>query len=145
MLFNLLDDATSSAPSGSNPWSMLLMIGVFAVLLVVMMVFNRRSQKKREEETKNLLAGLKPGNTVKTIGGICGTVVEVCEDGTFVLETGTDVSGKSYLKFDKFAIAQTDAVPVTPDKNKQEEPLEEPVEDTAKEPLEDPVQESEEK
>ena len=145
MLFNLLDDATSSAPSGSNPWSMLLMIGVFVVLLVVMMVFNRRSQKKREEETKNLLAGLKPGNTVKTIGGICGTVVEVCEDGTFVLETGTDVSGKSYLKFDKFAIAQTDALPVTPDWHEQEEPLEEPVEDTAREPLEDSAQESEEK
>jgi RNA binding exosome subunit len=47
---------------------------------------------------------------VKTIGGICGIVVEVNpEDNTFVLETGTEASGKSYLKFDKQAVYQTDA------------------------------------
>ena len=53
---------------------------------------------------------LRPGNKVKTIGGICGVVVEICpEDNTFVLETGTEASGKSYLKFDRQAIYQTDA------------------------------------
>ncbi len=135
MLLNLLDEATSSTTDNSSPWSTLILLGVFVVLIVVMMVFNRRSQKKREEETKNLLAGLKPGNTVKTIGGICGTVVEVCEDGTFVLETGTDASGKSYLKFDKFAISQTDAVPVTTDK--KEDTVEEPIDETVKEKVED--------
>ena len=45
-----------------------------------------------------------------TIGGVCGVVVEVCDDNTFVLETGTEKSGKSYIKFDKQAIYQTDAV-----------------------------------
>ena len=120
MLFNLLDSASSvvnSSSSGAgNPgfdWGSLIMIGVFAVALIVMMVFQRRSQKKREEEAKTLLDSVKPGNTVKTIGGICGTVVEVCDDNTFVLETGTEQSGKSYLKFDKFAIAQTDAKATT--------------------------------
>lgn len=136
MLLNLLDESTSSATNSSNPWGTLIMIVVFVALIVVMMVFNRRSQKKREEETKNLLAGLKPGNTVKTIGGICGTVVEVCEDGTFVLETGTDASGKSYLKFDKFAIAQTDAVPVTTTEDKGEV-MTGPVDESVKEPVED--------
>ncbi len=123
MLLNLLDSASSTTPQGGFDWGTLLMIGFFAILIVVMMVFNRRSQKKREEETKKLLDGLKPGNTVKTIGGICGTVVEVCEDGTFVMETGTEKSGKSYLKFDKFAIAQTDAVPAETPKEKPAEEL----------------------
>ncbi len=113
MIFNLLDssgvDSSSGATGGFN-WSSLIMIGFFAVLIIAMMVFNRRTQKKREEETKTLLDNLKPGNTVKTIGGICGTVVEVCDDGTFVMETGSEKSGKSVMKFDKFAIAQTDAV-----------------------------------
>ena len=31
------------------------------------------------------------------------------DENTFVLETGTEASGKSYLKFDKQAIYQTDA------------------------------------
>ena len=67
-------------------------------------------QKKRQKETQDTLNAIKPGNKVKTIGGICGTIVEVNED-TFVLETGTEKSGKSYLKFDKQAVYQTDAVP----------------------------------
>lgn len=113
MLFNLLNSSvvdSSSAAGGDNGWGTWIMIGVFAVLMVVFMIFNRRSQKKREEEAKKLLDSIKPGNKVKTIGGICGTVVEVCnDDNTFVLETGTEKSGKSYLKFDKYSIAQTDA------------------------------------
>ena len=57
------------------------------------------------------LDAIKPGNKVKTIGGICGVVVEICEDdNTFVIETGTEKSGKSYIKFDKQAVYQTDAV-----------------------------------
>ena len=59
----------------------------------------------------DMLNAIQPGNKVKTIGGICGVVVEVCpEDNTFVLETGTESSGKSYIKFDKQAVYQTDAV-----------------------------------
>ena len=109
------------------------MIAVFAVLIIVMMVFNRRSQKKREEESKKLLDSIKPGNTVKTIGGICGTVVEVCDDNTFVLETGTEKSGKSYMKFDKYAIAQTDAAVEKKEETKAEEKKEEPFEEEEKE------------
>ncbi len=141
MIFNLLNssvvDSSSGATGGFN-WSSLVMIGFFAVLIIVMMVFNRRTQKKREAESKALLDSLKPGNTVKTIGGICGTVVEVCDDGTFVMETGTEKSGKSVLKFDKFAIAQTDAVVEKPAETK-EQPKEEPFEEETKaEPAEEP-------
>ena len=125
MLFNLLNSASDGTPSGGFDPTSLIMIGVFAVFIIVMMVFNRRNQKKREEEAKTLLDSIKPGNTVKTIGGICGTVVEVCEDGTFVMETGTETSGKSYLKFDKFAIAQTDAVAEKKEEPKVEEKKEE--------------------
>lgn len=76
------------------------------------MMLTRRSQAKKQKEQMEQLNAIQPGNKVKTIGGICGIVVEVCpEDNTFVLETGTEASGKSYLKFDKQAIYQTDAVP----------------------------------
>lgn len=82
-----------------------------------------------------MLNAIQPGNKVKTIGGICGVVVEVCpEDNTFVLETGTEKSGKSYIKFDKQAVYQTDAVakkPETAEEPKAEEtPVAEPAETT---------------
>lgn len=133
MIWNLLTSASetastsSGAGAGGNGWGTWLMIGVLVVILVVFMVYNRRSQKKRQQETLDMLNAIKPGNKVKTIGGICGIVVEVCpEDNTFVLETGTEASGKSYLKFDKQAVYQTDAVAEKPaEAAKEEAPAEE--------------------
>lgn len=125
MLFNLLTSASDSAGTGNsgNPWGMWLMVGLFAVIIVVMMVFNRRSQKKRQEEVAKEHNALRPGNKVKTIGGICGVVVEICpEDNTFVLETGTEASGKSYLKFDMQAIYMSDALASKEEAAKEEEP-----------------------
>ena len=97
---------------------------IFIVLIVAafvaMMIFNSRSPKKRQQESQKMLDAIQPGSKVKTIGGICGVVVEVnAEENTFVLETGTEASGKSYIKFDKQAVYQTDAVPA--DKKAAEE------------------------
>ena len=121
MFFNLLTQAETSSNNptsgGSGP---LVFLAIMAVTIIVMWIFSRRSNKKREEESKAMLNAIKPGNKVKTIGGVCGVVVEICsEDNTFVLETGTEKSGKSYIKFDKQAVYQTDAVA------KKEEPKEE--------------------
>ena len=107
MLANLL-------ASNVGSW---IMIIVLVAIIIVFMVYNRRVQAKRQQETTDMLNAIKPGNKVKTIGGICGVVVEVCpEDNTFVLETGTEASGKSYIKFDKQAVYQTDAVAEKPEK-----------------------------
>ena len=116
MLFALLNSASSSGTNGSggcfskeNLPMTFTFLG-FLLIFVVLMVFSRRSQAKKQKEQMDRLNSIQPGNKVKTIGGICGVVVEVCpEENTFVLETGTEASGKSYIKFDKQAIYQTDA------------------------------------
>lgn len=160
MIWNLLSAATSATSGTSTsaggtgagctittfiPW--LLIIGV----IVVMYLFSRRSQQKREKEINDTLDAIQPGNKVKTIGGICGIVVEVCpEDNTFILETGSEVSGKSYIKLDKKAVYQTDAnkpaAEEAPVENTEEKPFEEteetpveeiPVEETAETPVEE--------
>ena len=135
MLANLL-------ASNVGTW---IMIIVLVAVIIVFMVYNRRVQAKRQQETTDMLNAIKPGNKVKTIGGICGVVVEVCpEDNTFVLETGTEASGKSYIKFDKQAVYQTDAVAEKPEKaskSKKEENAEETTEtvETAETVEETPV------
>ncbi|MCH5148238.1 MAG: preprotein translocase subunit YajC [Clostridiales bacterium] len=84
---------------------------VFLVGFLVWMFLSSKKRKKQEQEAKDLIDAVKPGNKVKTIGGVCGIVVEVnSEENTFVLETGSESVGKSYVKFDKQAIYQTDAV-----------------------------------
>lgn len=109
MLSALLDEA----PKGVDTQS-IIMLAIVAVLIVVIIVFyvlSNKKRKKQEQDAQDLINAVKPGNKVKTIGGICGIVVEVDnEENTFVLETGTETSGKSYVKFDRQAIYQTDAV-----------------------------------
>ncbi len=139
MLLELLTSSSSSpAASGGSNWGTWLMVGILVLLLVVFMVYNKRAQSKSQKEQAAMLDAIKPGNKVKTIGGICGVVVEVCEDGTFVLETGTEASGKSYIKFDKQAVYQTDAVaekPAPAKETKAEEPAKEAAEEVkAEEP-----------
>lgn len=126
---------------------------VFIVLIVAafvaMMIFNSRSTKKRQQESQKMLDAIKPGNKVKTIGGICGVVVEVnAEENTFVLETGTEASGKSYIKFDKQAVYQTDAVAEDAKKAKEakkEEKAEEPAETQEEAKSEEPASSEEKK
>ena len=107
--------------------SSIVLIAIVAVMIALLIVFgvlNSKKRKKQEKDAQDLINAVKPGNKVKTIGGICGIVVEVDEEeNTFVLETGTEQSGKSYIKFDRQAIYQTDAVvPTAVPEEKEEEP-----------------------
>ena len=153
MWYNLLSSVADSV-SGSasdagdvSPWPTYIMFGIIVAVMIVFMVYNRRTQQKRQQEQMDTLNAIQPGCKVKTIGGICGVVVEVCpEDNTFVLETGTEASGKSYIKFDKQAVYQTDA---TAKKEESapvaETPAEEPfVEETVEVTTEEVVEATEE-
>ena len=149
MWYNLLtsvaDSTSNSAGEGAtSPWPTYIMFGIIAAVMIVFMIYNRRTQMKRQQEAMDMLNAIQPGTKVKTIGGICGVVVEVCpEDNTFILETGSEASGKSYIKFDKQAVYQSDAnakkeepAPVA------ETPAEEPfVEETAEPATEEPAME----
>lgn len=101
MLSNLLVDTQQVI--------MWVIVGVLAVLLVVWFVFSNKKNKQKQTEYMEQLQAIGPGNKVKTAGGICGVVVEVCDDNTVIIETGSELSGKSYVKMDKELIAQSDA------------------------------------
>ena len=138
--YNLLTSAADSASNSSgdgaaSPWPTYIMFGIIAAILIVFMVYNRRTQMKKQQETMDMLNAIQPGNKVKTIGGICGVVVEVCpDDNTFILETGSEASGKSYVKFDKQAVYQTDAVAKKEEMPVAEEPASEPFAEETAEP-----------
>lgn len=105
MNFNLLADSQNP---GSG-WVLYVVLAAVIVLFVVWMFFSSKKNKKHQQEYIEQLEAIQPGHKVKTVGGICGIVVEVCDDNTVIIETGTELSGKSYVKMDKEAIAQTDA------------------------------------
>lgn len=111
MFWNLLEEASDGANQSGSRVGSYILIGVLVLAIVAFWIYNSKASKKQQKEAQAKLDAVKPGNKVTTIGGISGIVVEVSEeDGTFVLETGTEKSGKSYLKFIKQAIYETDAV-----------------------------------
>ena len=118
MLFQLLEG--EAAKPATPSWVSYVLIGVMVVILVGSMIFMNRRSKKRDQEAQERIDAVKPGNKVKTVGGVCGIVVEVNkEEDTFVLETGTEEHGKCYMKFLRQAIMDSDAVVVKADKTEK--------------------------
>ncbi|HIR68889.1 MAG TPA: preprotein translocase subunit YajC [Candidatus Pelethousia gallinarum] len=78
----------------------ILMIGMFALMII--------PQRKREKKIKDMLAAIKVGDRVRTIGGIYGTV-SALRDDIVTLTVGPD---KVRLVFARGAIANVENVPV---------------------------------
>ena len=110
MIFSLLDTAAENPPQDNTTQILgFVLIGVIILAFVAYMIFSGRKNKASQQEYIEQLEAIRPGHKVKTAGGICGIVVEVCDDNTVIIETGSENSGKSYVKMDKTCIAQTDA------------------------------------
>ena len=60
--------------------------GMISLLLVVVVfwMFLIRPQQKQAKQRTEMLAALKPGDKVITIGGICGTVSRMTDDKIYV-------------------------------------------------------------
>ena len=78
----------------------ILMIALFAIMII--------PQRKREKKIKDMLANLKPGDRVRTIGGIYGTITAI-KDDVVTISVGPD---KVRLVFIRGAIASVEDSPV---------------------------------
>jgi len=75
----------------------LLLLGAF----VLIYFWGSRSRRKRDAQRKEMLASLKKGDKVATIGGILGTVITVKEDEVVVK---VDETNNVRLRFSRSAI-----------------------------------------
>ena len=106
---SLLEDAEGGKGAPAQKWLIWVILGVVVVLLFAWFFFSSRKNKQKQKEYVEQLDAIAPGNKVKTAGGICGIVVEVCDDNTVIIKTGSEDSGYSFVKMEKELIAQTDA------------------------------------
>lgn len=81
-----------------SQWGLLIimMIAMFAIMII--------PQRKRDKKIKQMLDSLKPGDRVRTIGGIYGTVSSV-KDDVIIITVGPD---KVKLVFNRGAVAQVE-------------------------------------
>ena len=99
---------SDTASSLTSTLSTLALPLILVVVVVVMMVVSSRSNKKRQKQYESMLAEIKPGTRVRTIGGIYGTVTKV-QDDVVIVSVGPD---KARLVFTKQAIANIEDAPV---------------------------------
>ncbi len=105
-LASLLDcgGSGSSGDGQGSSWSLIIMI----VLIVVMFALMVIPQRKRDKKVKDMLASIKPGDRVRTIGGIYGTITSIRDD-VVTISVGPD---KVRLVFARGAIATIEDAPV---------------------------------
>ena len=97
-------DASASAGGAqliSMLVSMVLMVGVFYFLLI-------RPQRKKDKKVKEMLAALKSGDRICTIGGIYGTITKI-KDDTITLAVGSD---RTEMVIARWAIRNVEEVSV---------------------------------
>ena len=92
------DDDKSVPPKGpAKPWVVPLLIGG----MILLWVFMGRKGKKGEKKRKEMLANLKKGDKVTSIGGVVGTVLTVREhDVTVKIDEGSNTK----MRFARWAI-----------------------------------------
>jgi preprotein translocase subunit YajC len=94
----------------------LLLIGGFVVLYI----FMGRGRRRQETRRKQMLANLKKGDKIVSIGGIMGTVIEVREDEITVK---VDETNNVRMRFARWAIRGVgeDARSESPQEKKKEQ------------------------
>jgi preprotein translocase subunit YajC len=109
-LFQILAQTTGPAaavatrPTVEPPWyasSQFTQLFPILLIVVVFYLFLYKSKKKTESKRTDMLAQLKRGDRVQTIGGILGTVVEARETEV-VLKV--DEGANTKLRFTRSAI-----------------------------------------
>ena len=94
----LYDTADPAGGAGS----LIMTIGMVAVLGLVFYFFMYRPQKKQEKETKAMLESIELGDVVSTVGGVVGVVVRI-KGEMLLIETGAD---RTRLQIQKWAVRQ---------------------------------------
>ncbi len=88
--FAFAEEAAATAEGeATSPIAML--IGTFLPMILIVVVFWLfliRPQRKKDKKVKEMLAALKVGDRVCTIGGIYGTITNIRDENTVTLAIG---------------------------------------------------------
>ncbi len=97
-------ETKEQAPPSRSPFGTLLWPVMLGVLLLFLIWSSRSSRKKQEAKHQQMLASLKKGDKVTSIGGIVGTIIEVRDDELLVK---VDETSNVRMRFARWAIRGT--------------------------------------
>ena len=96
----LMGAPQGGAGGGSASGQMMTTFVTFGLVILIFYFLIIRPQNKKQKETQKMIAALKKGDKVATIGGIRGTITSVKEQTVVV-----KVDDNAKLEFSKSAVA----------------------------------------
>ena len=118
-LMSLMADATAVAAADPtaemSTGAMIIYYAVqFLPMILIFVIFYFmliRPQRKKDKEAKQMLANLKVGDRICTIGGIYGTIVRI-KDDVLTIEVG---DAKTQMMIARWAVRNVEQLSVTND------------------------------
>ena len=118
-LMSLMADATAVAAADPtaemSTGAMIIYYAVqFLPMILIFVIFYFmliRPQRKKDKEAKQMLANLKVGDRICTIGGIYGTIVRI-KDQVLTIEVG---DAKTQMMIARWAVRNVEQLSVTND------------------------------
>ena len=100
-----LSAGTDGGTSGSS-W--IMVIAMYAILFIALYFILIRPQSKKKKKEEAILKGVRIGDEITTIGGICGRVISIKEEtDTLVIETGID---RDKIRIKRWAVGSVDTI-----------------------------------
>ena len=100
----LLDGGTAaSGASGGSIWMIVIYLLFFVGLMYFMLI---RPQKKQQRKADELQNSLEPGDNIMTTSGFYGTILDIVDDTTVIVEFGNNKNCR--IPMHKRAIAEVE-------------------------------------
>ncbi len=104
----LLEQAadTAAQSTGAAGASLISVILIYAVVIGAMWFFFMRPQSKEKKRVAAMLAALEVGDSVQTTSGFYGTVIDIVDNDTVIVEFGGNRNCR--IPMDKAAISKVE-------------------------------------
>jgi len=96
--------AAAAAPGAAQGQSLIGMLLPFAVLIGVMYFMVIRPQKTQQKKREEMMAGLRKGNRIVSIGGLYGEILDIKDD--VLLVNVSDQGEKAIIRVAKWAVQE---------------------------------------
>lgn len=81
------DAAASGSGTGSSTIFIIVYILIFVAIIYFMMI---RPQKKQKAKTEEMHQQMEPGDNIMTTSGFYGTILDIVDDTTIIVEFGNN-------------------------------------------------------
>jgi preprotein translocase subunit YajC len=104
MSISLLESATTT--TGSAGASLITIVVYLLLIFGMMYLLIIRPQKKQKQQMDDLHKGMEPGDNIMTTGGFYGTILDIPDDTTVIVEFGNNKNCR--IPMHKNAIAEVE-------------------------------------